>query len=158
MKKRRFDWLSAGAVLTLCLLILAAYGLGLLGPRAEKEKAKKENDGKAFVIKLVESLNQLQDQVQLCEQGKARYLARPERSAIAKGLEDTEALSKMLSNERLWLAQQEEDADKRWNENTRLTIKRFRELAEEWRVETTKIEAQATALRKFWEAEKAKNR
>ena len=143
------------------LLLLAAYLLGLFGPPpAGKREVKPATDAEsmAFVEKLVESLVKLQNQQKICQDCKVKYLAHPDPPAIDKGQKETEKLFKMLDKERLWLTQEEEDADKRWTETTRLTLKRFRELAAEWRGEATKIEAQATALRKFWEAEKAKNR
>jgi hypothetical protein len=153
--KMSFERRSLTTVALIGLLLLGAYLFCLRGPPAGREKA---NDAKdlAVVGEIVESLIRLQNQLKVCQDGKARYLAHPDPAAIAKGQKDTEVLFDMLSKESLWLAGLEQEADKRWTNTTRLTIKRFREIAAEWRDEAAKIEEKGKVLKTFWLEEKAK--
>lgn len=117
---------------------------------------------KAECLKVVEDLLDsvvaLRNQLDKCKAGKVRYEKQGDKSEINKGKENVARLLKMIEDDETWLAKLEKQSPDCFDQSTYLTLKRFNELAAEWRTESAKIKGEAITFKDFWDEEEKKRR
>lgn len=153
----RQRWLLVG-VIGLLLIAFVVSRNWWNRPADPPSKNLNKAEGTKVVEDFLDSVVDLRDQLDKCKAGKIRYEKQGEKSEINKGKQSVTQLLKKVEDDENWLVKLEAQAPDRFNESTYLTLKRFRELAAEWRTEAARIKAAAEILEIFWEEEEKKRR
>jgi hypothetical protein len=149
-------------------LVVVVAGLLLVGilvcrnwwnrPAEPPPKNLNKAEGTKVVEDFLDSVVALRNQLDQCQAEKSRYEKLGGKNEIKKGTQSVALLLKMIEDDENWLAKLEKQAPDQFNQSTYLTLKRFRELAAEWRTESAKIKVEADKLKTFWEEEEKKRR